>query len=89
MSDKRSPQESFALAEQCHSMNGDAKSVPDEEKDPAAYSPQHPSKKSCLKVNRSPDIRAVSFDATAVKERATGQVNHQLLRSMSWPLLTK
>ena len=70
MSDKRSPQESFALAEQCHSMNGDAKSVPDEEKDTAAYSPQHPSKKSCLKVNRSPDIRAVSFDTTAVKERA-------------------
>ena len=74
MSEKRSPQESFALAEQCHSINGDAKSaMPDpdeEEKDPAAFSPQRPSKKSCLKVNRSPDIRAVSFDATAVKERA-------------------
>ena len=62
------------------SFNGDASMmgiVPDQEnnKDAMSTSPRPSicgSKKSCLKVSKSPDIRAVSFDATAaVKERVS------------------
>lgn len=62
------------------SFNGDASMmgiVPDQEnnKDAMSTSPRPSicgSRKSCLKVSKSPDIRAVSFDATAaVKERVS------------------
>ena len=84
MSDKRSPdnEEAFDMTEP--SINGGEPIVPENENKDSISSPPRPgscgSRKSCLKVSKSPDTRAVSFDAAAVKERVNAD---QSLSSLS------